>query len=114
MVQFSTSGQGRRFQCCIGDGGIGIRNSLKRNPKLRHVDSEWTAIELAVKELVSGTAFPTRGIGLFSAFEEMYAPGRELMIHSGNGILTVNQESEIRLTRANQFQGTLVHLSIPA
>lgn len=114
LIQFSASGLERRFQLCVADGGIGIAKSLERNPKLRHAGQEWTAIELAVKELVSSTTSATRGIGLFSVFEESHVPGRELTIHTGNAILTVNRRCEVRMTRANLFPGTLVYLSLPA
>lgn len=113
LIRFSTSGQERRFELCVADGGIGIAKSLDRNPKLRHAGLEWSAVELAVKELVSGTSSSTRGIGLFSVFEESHVPGRELTIHTGNALLTINRRCEIRLTRANPFPGTLVYMSIP-
>ena len=114
LVQFCSYGQDRRFICAVADGGIGIRQSIERNPSLAHAGYDWSAIEMAVKELVSGTASRTRGIGLFSIFEEMHVSGRELIIHSGNGFLAINKDSEIRMTRANTFPGTLVYLSIPA
>ena len=114
FVQFCSYGQDRRFICAVADSGIGIRQSIGRNPNLAHAGYDWSAIEMAVKELVSGTASRTRGIGLFSVFEEMHVSGRELIIHSENGFLAVNKNSEIRMTRANTFPGTLVYLSIPA
>ena len=114
FVQFYSSGRGRRFGCGVADGGIGIRQSLERNPLLEHSGYEWSAIELATKELVSGTSCRTRGIGLFSVFDEMRAPGRELVIHSGKGILTMSGDSQIRMIRANLFPGTLVYVSVPA
>ena len=113
LVQFYSYGQDRRFICAVADGGIGIRQSIERNPKLTRFDYDWLSLEIAVKELVSGTASHTRGIGLFSIFEEMHVSGRELIIHSGNGFLAINKDSEIRMTRANLFPGTLVYLSIP-
>ena len=114
FVQFYSSGRGRRFSCGIADGGIGIQQSLERNSTLEHSGYEWSAIELATKELVSGTSCRTRGIGLFSVFDEMRAPGRELVIHSGKGILTMSGDSQIRMIRANLFPGTLVYVSVPA
>ncbi len=114
LVQFYSSGQDRRFICGVADGGIGIRQSLERNSALEHFGHHWSAIEIATKELVSGTSSPTRGIGLFSVFEEMRIGGRELVIHSGKGILTMSKDSQIRMVRANLFPGTLAYLSIPA
>jgi hypothetical protein len=113
FVQFSSSGRDRRFMCGVADGGIGIRKSLERNLALEHIGYEWSAIELAVKELISGTSSKTRGIGLFSVFSEMRVPGRELVIHSGEGILTMSKDSQIRMIRANLFPGTMVYISVP-
>ena len=114
FVQFYSSGQDRRFMCGVADGGIGIRQSIERNAGLEHFGYEWSAIELATKELVSGTSSNTRGIGLFSVFEEMRLPGRELVIHSGKGIITKSEDSQVRIIRANPFPGTLVYFSVPA
>lgn len=114
FVQFYSSGQDRRFTCGVADGGIGIRQSIERNAGLEHFGYEWSAIELATKELVSGTSFSTRGIGLFSVFEEMRLPGRELVIHSGKGIINRSKDSQVRVIRANTFPGTLVYFSVPA
>ena len=114
FVRFYSSGQGQRFGCGVADGGIGIRQSLQRNATLAHSGYEWSTIELATKELVSGTPYRTRGISLFSVFDEMRSPGRELVIHSGKGILTMSEDSQIRMIRANLFPGTLVYVSVPA
>ena len=114
FVQFYSSGQERRFMCGVADGGIGIRQSIERNPGLRHFGYDWSAIELATKELVSGTGSSTRGIGLFSVFDEMHRPGRELVIHSGNGLLIKSEDSQVRIVKANLFPGTLVYFSVPA
>ena len=111
---FYDSGRDRRFLCAVADGGIGIGASLQGNPTLATPAAEWTAIELAVQELVSGTSSRTRGIGLYSVFDEMHRPGRELMIHSGNGVLTVNADSEIHIVRGGIFPGTLVYAVAPA
>ena len=113
FVQFYSSGTSRRFMCGVADGGIGIQRSIERNSLLQHSGYEWSAIELATKEMVSGTGCSNRGIGLFDVYNEMHVHGRELTIHSGKGILTVNQNSEIRVTRANLFPGTLVYFSVP-
>jgi len=56
LIQFYESQQGRRFICAVADGGIGIRRSLERSPDLvEQVPYDWVAIELALKEGVSGT-----------------------------------------------------------
>ena len=114
FARFLDSGRDRRFLCAVADGGVGISAALKGNPLLATPAAEWSAIELAVQELVSGTASRTRGIGLYSVFDEMPRPGRELMIHSGSGVLTVNADSEIHIVRGGVFPGTLVSVAVPA
>jgi anti-sigma regulatory factor (Ser/Thr protein kinase) len=117
LIQFYQSESGRRFICAVADGGIGIRASLERNPGLRRrVPYEWTAIDLALEEGVSGTGSPSRGIGLFGVSDEMSRPGRQLIIHSGNGLLIAGGTStQTQATRcAVPFPGTLTLASIPA
>ncbi len=114
FIQFYSSGEERRFMCGVADGGIGIRQSIERNGGLEHFGNEWSSITLATKELVSGTSSSTRGIGLFSVFEEMRLPGRKLVIHSGSGILTKSEDSQVQSIRAKIFPGTMVYFSVPA
>jgi hypothetical protein len=117
LIQFYQSESGRRFICAVADGGIGIRASLEKNPGLRQrVPYEWNAIDLALEEGVSGTGSPSRGIGLFGVADEMSKPGRQLIIHSGNGLLIAGgNSSKPHATRcAVPFPGTLTLASIPA
>ena len=114
FARFYSSGPDSRFVCAVADGGKGISAALKDNPALAVPANEWSSVELAVQEMVTGTASRTRGIGLYSVFDEMHAPGRELMIHSGKGILTVNADSEIHIVRGGIFPGTLVYAVVPA
>lgn len=114
FVQFYKFEQGNRFICGVADGGIGIRKSLERNPDLRsRVHYDWSAIELAVRERISGTGEKTRGIGLFGVSEDMRAPGRHLIIHSGLGSLQISEDQETAARRTTLFPGTLVYASIP-
>ena len=71
FVQAYSSGQKRWFVFVVADGGVGIRHSLDSYMKSHmHHGYPWEAIALSVRELVSGTASKTRGIGLFSALED--------------------------------------------
>jgi len=66
LIQFYESDAGERFVCAIADGGIGIRRSLESNAALRsRATYDWTAIELALEEGISGTGSNGHGIGLF-------------------------------------------------
>lgn len=113
FIQFYEFDYGRRFVCTVGDGGIGIRRSLEQNPLLRdRVAYDWDAIELALRERVSGTGEATRGIGLYGVAEDMKRPGRQLIIHSGIGMLETSEEVETSSRRTGLFPGTLAYASI--
>ncbi len=115
FVQFYEFSEGQRFVCGVADGGIGIRASLERNPTLRsRVPYDWAAIELAVRERVTGTGDQTRGIGLYGVAEDMRKPGRQLILHSGIGSLMISEDMETEAKRTSLFAGTLAYASIPA
>ena len=114
LIQFYEYQYGKRFVCAVADGGIGIRRSLERNPEFRdRVPYDWAAIELALRERVSGTGIKTRGIGLYGVSEDMRMAGRQLIIHSGIGMVEINEEMESRANRTRLFPGTLAYASIP-
>lgn len=114
FIQFYEFAEGRRFVCGVADGGIGIRRSLERNPELRErVHYDWSAIELAVRERVSGTGEGTRGIGLYGVAEDMRSPRRQLILHSGLGSLQISEDMESEARRTTLFPGTLAYASIP-
>ncbi len=115
LIQFYQFEAGERFVCAVADGGIGIKRSLGSNAALRsRAAYDWTAIELALEEGVSGTGSNRRGIGLFGVAEDMAKPGRQLIIHSGIGLLLTGGGGPVEATRsAVRFPGTLVSASIP-
>ena len=113
-VQFYEFESGPRFICTVADGGIGVLASLCRNAALRRrVNYDWDALELAVRERVSGTGDPHRGIGLYGVSEDVRRPGRSLLLHSGIGSLEINENLESSARRTRLFPGTLAFLSIP-
>lgn len=114
-VQFVDTNQGSRFVCVVADGGIGVYKSLTRNPAYRkRVNYDWDALELAIRERVSGTTDPHRGIGLYGVSEDVRQPKRSLLLHSGIGSLEITEELESHAKRTRLFPGTLAFLSIPA
>jgi hypothetical protein len=114
-VQFAEYETGPRFTCTVADGGIGVYESLRKNEALRsRVSYDWDALELAVRERVSGTGDPHRGIGLYGVSEDVRRPGRSLLLHSGTGSLEITEELESAARRTRLFPGTLAFLSIPA
>ncbi len=113
MIQYYDWQQAPRFLCVVADGGIGIRESLERNPDLRgSLFYDWAAIELAMKERTSGTGLPTRGIGLFAVADDMRSPGRELLIHSGLGFVRQTEDLKTEAHRGSLFPGTLAYASV--
>lgn len=114
-VQFVEFEKGSRFTCTVADGGIGVLASLSRNKALRsRVSYDWDALELAIRERVSGTGDPHRGIGLYGVSEDVRRPGRSLLLHSGLGSLEITEELESSAKRTRLFPGTLAFLSMPA
>ncbi len=114
LVQFDTSGKSSQFVCGVADGGIGIKTSLLRNPLHEQFGHyEWATMERATEELVSGTLDSYRGIGLYETIEKVRIPGRQLIIHSGNGIVSKGEKLTTRITGTKLFPGTMVYISIP-
>jgi len=113
-VQFVEFKSGPQFTCAVADGGIGVLRSLCRNAALKsRVSYDWDALELAIRERVSGTGDPHRGIGLYGVSEDVRRPGRSLLLHSGLGSLEITEDLESSARRTRLFPGTLAFLSIP-
>ena len=114
-VQFFEFKAGPRFTCTVADGGIGVFASLRKNEALRSRFSyDWDALELAVRERVSGTGDPHRGIGLYGVSEDLRSPGCSLLLHSGSGSLEIKETLESHARRTRLFPGTLAFLAIPS
>lgn len=114
LIQFFKFEEGLRFAITVADGGIGIRKSLYNNPVLRDkIHYDWTAIELATRERISGTGAATRGIGLYGVAEDARKGGRRLIIHSGIGVLEISEDVRQESRRTNPYPGTLASMSIP-
>lgn len=112
MIQYYRFKEGQRFAIAVGDGGIGIRSALNNNPDLRDkMKDDRSAIGLAVQEMVSGTRDPHRGLGLFTATEDARRGGRQLIIHSGTGALSINEDAKGEPRKTNPFPGTLTYVA---
>ena len=113
LIQFFNFQGGLRFAITVADGGIGIRKALYNNPVLRDkIHYDWTAIELATRERISGTGVATRGIGLYGVAEDTRKGGRRLIVHSGIGVLEISEDVQQESRRTNPYPGTLVSMSI--
>ena len=111
MVQFYHSPrQGKQFSCVVADGGIGIREALHNNHARAPLPDDETAIGYALRENISGTGEPHRGMGLFGiADATRKSPHRGLTIHSGIGMIRLSADSQAnppQRIRA-RFPGTL-------
>ncbi|MGQ0535682.1 MAG: hypothetical protein ACT4PT_06400 [Methanobacteriota archaeon] len=112
FIQFYEFEEDERFVIGVADGGIGIRRSLEKNPELQgRIRYDWTAIEEAIRERISRTGNPHRGIGLYGISEDMKTPGRQLIIHSGQGMLMMNDGHQ-SAQRTALFPGTLAYAAI--
>ena len=113
LIQFFDFREGPRFTIVVADGGIGIRKGLSNNPTLQdRIHYDWTAIELATRERISGTGDATRGIGLYGVAEDARRGGRRLIVHSGNGVLQISENVHQDSRRTNPYPGTLAMMSI--
>ena len=112
-VRYLPHRKGQAFDLIVADQGPGIRATLAQNPSLPPQHTDQDAIGLAVQELVSGTSVPTRGIGLWMTATAMQAPGRNLRIYSGAGLLVQQGDAPPELRPNSYHQGTLLHLTIP-
>lgn len=113
-VRFLPHRRSNAFDVVVVDEGPGIRETLTRNPKLDVPGADGEAVLLATQELVSGTADPTRGIGLWMTVTQMRRPGRKLWIHSGTGLLVTYGDAEPEARESEHRQGTVVRLTLPA
>ena len=112
-VRYMPHRRGFAFDTVVTDRGPGIRATLERNPDLKP-ESDEDALRIAVQELTSGTAVPTRGIGLWTIFLECQKPGRKLQLHSGTGRLTVYGPDSVSFSTAPEHRGTIVRFTLPA
>ena len=101
------SGRSWFIEIAVADAGRGIAASLK-------MDDDQEAILRALDEGVSGTNDPLRGLGLTWIAGLVQEPRRQLVIHSGSGLVTVSQSSRLASHTDSVFPGTLLTVSIPA
>lgn len=111
LIQFRSIEGAYQLLCAVADGGIGIKESLSRNPDLPRTPTDSDAILCAMRERVSGTGSPTRGIGLCWVIEG----ASRVSIHSGFGAVVSEggePPREIESAQSVPFPGTLALASI--
>jgi hypothetical protein len=112
-VQYYEWKEGARFVCGVSDGGVGIKESLRRNPQLRYISTDAHAIDRALELRVSGTRDPKRGIGLHWVREKVSEGGRRFAIHSAFGAIVVEGAARADAYYSRLFPGTAALLWVP-
>ncbi len=115
----ATSGHARGIWVGIADGGVGIPDHLRGNPKYNGIRADEELIRLARRPWVTGTA-DRRGWGLKEVFDDAAAAGpSDVLIRSGRGEGHFRLQRETRpYARYRQLKrpipGTWVHVGIAA
>lgn len=98
-------------ELAIADCGIGVRESLRKNPRYStQVPAHADALRLAVQRGVTSTPNRNSGEGLFFVAELLKKAGR-LYLQSGDALLTVNKKG-VMIKAAPSWKGTLVGIRL--
>lgn len=102
--------RGSRIELVVGDGGIGLRQSLQG----RHfVLDDLEAIRMAQGYLVTSLADEGRGQGLAVTREETLTHGGEFMVRSGSGLERSSSGGLRRRETVPKISGTIIRVSLP-
>jgi anti-sigma regulatory factor (Ser/Thr protein kinase) len=106
-------GRGEEVLVAIADGGVGVRETLSRNPEYAdHTDSDNDALRHALKMGVSGTGELGRGGGLAVVGQIAARAGGSLSLRSGSGRVTFYGD-RTNSRNVPTFPGTFVRVSLP-
>ena len=98
----------------VADCGIGVRNSLSKNPDLALIDSDSDAIKLALQEGVTSLRQSNRGYGLNHVTDDvMKGRDRRMVMRSGYGIITQGNGNTTQDEHDVYYPGTIVNVTIP-
>jgi len=105
--------QGEEVLIAIADGGVGIRETLSRNPAYaEHTETDNDALRHAVRMGVSGTGEVGRGGGLALVAQISARRSGSLSLRSGSGRVTFyNERTNSR--NVPPFPGAFVRVSLP-
>ena len=105
--------RGEEVLIAIADGGVGVRETLSRNPKYaQETATDNDAMRHALEMGVSGTGEIGRGGGLALVAGIAARSGGSLSLRSGTGRVTV-YESRKNSRNVPEFPGTFVRVSLP-
>ena len=105
--------RGEEVLVSIADGGVGVRETLSRNPKYaEQTTTDNDALRLALEMGVSATGEIGRGGGLALVARIAADSGGSLSLRSGTGRVTV-YENRKNSRNVPDFPGTFVRVSLP-
>ena len=105
--------RGEEVLIAIADGGVGVRETLSRNPAYaEHTETDNDAIRHALEMGVTSTGEIGRGGGLALVAQIAARSGGSLSLRSGTGRITV-YESRKNSRNVPGFPGTFVRVSLP-
>jgi len=105
--------RGEEVLIAIADGGVGVRETLSRNPKYaEHTTTDTDALRHALEMGVSATGEIGRGGGLALVAGIAARAGGSLSLRSGSGRVTV-YENRKNSRNVPEFPGTFVRVSLP-
>src|ERR687885_1936248 len=106
-------GQGEEVLVAIADGGVGVRETLSRNPRyVEFTETDNDALRHALKMGVSGTGEIGRGGGLAVVGQIAARAGGSLSLRSSAGRVTFYGD-RINSRNVPFFPGTFVRVSLP-
>ena len=105
--------RGEEVLIAIADGGVGVRETLSRNPKYaEHTTTDNDALRHALEMGVSATGEIGRGGGLALVAGIAARAHGSLSIRSGSGRITVYRDRK-NSRNVPEFPGTFVRVSLP-
>jgi hypothetical protein len=105
--------RGEEVLVAIADGGVGVRETLSRNPKYAGlVETDNDALRHALQMGVSGTGEIGRGGGLAVVGQISARAGGSLSLRSGSGRVTYYGD-RTKSRNVPSFPGTFVRVSLP-
>src|SRR5215207_2362847 len=105
--------QGEEVLVAIADGGVGVRETLSRNPNYaKFTETDNDALRHALKMGVSGTGEVGRGGGLAVVGQISARAGGSLSLRSASGRVTYYGD-RTSSRNVSDFPGTFVRVSLP-
>jgi hypothetical protein len=113
IVSGSRERRGEEVLVAIADGGVGVRETLSRNPKYtEYTETDNDSLRHALRMGVSGTGEIGRGGGLAVVGQIAARAGGSLSLRSGSGRLTFYGD-RTNSRNVPPFPGTFVRVSLP-